>query len=55
MNTGWVLVLASILLLVTLGKVDLLLILIPLALLLALAIGCSRHDRNGPTGNLKKG
>jgi hypothetical protein len=55
MNTGWILVLGSILLLITLGKVDLLVILLPLALLLAFAIGCSGHNRNGLTGNIKKG
>jgi hypothetical protein len=55
MNTGWILVLGSILLLVTQGKVDLLVILIPLALLLAFVIGCSGHDRNRLTGNVEKG
>jgi hypothetical protein len=55
MNTGWILVLGSILLLVTLDKVDLLVILVPLALLLALGIGCSGHPRTGLTSDIKKG
>jgi hypothetical protein len=55
MNAGWMLVLGTILLLVTLGRVDLLLILLPLALLLAFAIGCSGHHKTGLTGDIKKG
>jgi hypothetical protein len=55
MNAGWILALGSILLLVTLGKVDLLVILFPVALLLAYVIGCPRHDKNGLTDNLRKG
>jgi hypothetical protein len=55
MNIGWIMVLGSILLLITLGKIDLLVILFPLALLLAFVIGCSGHDRNGLTSDIKKG
>jgi hypothetical protein len=55
MNTGWILVLGSILFLVTLGKLDLLVILLPLALLLAFGIGCSGHAKAGLTGDIKKG
>jgi hypothetical protein len=55
MNIGWILVLSSILLLITIDKVNLLVVLIPLALLLALVIGCPRHDKNGLTDNLRKG
>ena len=52
---GWILVLGTILLLITLGELDLLVILLPLSLLLAYGIGCSRHDKTGLTGGLKKG
>jgi hypothetical protein len=52
---GWTLFLAAILLLVSLGKLDLLLILLPLSLLLAFATGCSGHDKTRLTGPLKKG
>jgi hypothetical protein len=52
---GWILVLGTILLLVTLGRIDLLLILLPLSLLLAVAIGCSGHHKPGLTGDIKKG
>jgi hypothetical protein len=55
MNIGWILVLSSILLLITIDKVSLLVVLIPLAVLLALVIGCPRHARNGLTNNLRKG
>jgi hypothetical protein len=53
--TGWILVLGAILLLVTSGTLDLLVILIPLSLLLAFGIGCSGHEKTGLTGDLKKG
>ena len=52
---GWTLVLGAILLLVTLGKLDLLVILLPLSLLLAYGIGCSGHDKTRLTGDIKKG
>jgi hypothetical protein len=52
---GWILVLGSIVLLVTQGKLDLLVILLPLALLLALGIGCSGHHDAGLTSGVKKG
>ncbi len=51
---GWTLVLGTILLLVTLGRVDLLLILLPLSLL-AFVIGCSGHHKTGLTSDIKKG
>jgi len=52
---GWAMVLGAILLLVTLGKLDLLVVLLPLSLLLAYGIGCSGHDKTRLTGGLKKG
>jgi len=52
---GWTLVLGTILLLVTLGKFDLLLILLPLSLLLAYAIGCCGHAGTKLTDGIKKG
>jgi hypothetical protein len=52
---GWAMVLAAILLLVSQGKFDLLLILLPLSLLLAYGLGCSGHDKTGLTDGLKKG
>ncbi len=55
MNIGWILVLSSILLLITIDKVNLLVVLIPLALLLAMVVGCPRHDKSGLTDNLRKG
>jgi len=55
MNAGWILVLGTILLLVTLGRIDLLLILLPLSLLLAFVIGCSGHHKTGLTSDIKKG
>jgi hypothetical protein len=54
-GVGWALVLGAILLLITLGRVDLLVILIPLSLLLAFVIGCSGHHETGLTGDIKKG
>ncbi|MGB6675203.1 MAG: hypothetical protein WBE44_00795 [Terriglobales bacterium] len=52
---GWVLILGAILLLLTSGRADLLVILIPLSLLLAFGIGCSRDYKTGLTGDSKKG
>jgi hypothetical protein len=52
---GWTLVLGAILLLVTLGELDLLVILVPLALLLAFGIGCSGQEKTKLTSELKKG
>lgn len=52
---GWILVLGAILLLVTLGKLDLLVLLLPLSLLLAYGIGCSGHDKTRLTDSIKKG
>jgi hypothetical protein len=54
-RAGWILVLGSIVLLVTLNKLDLLVILLPLALLLALGIGCSGHHETRLTSSVKKG
>ena len=42
-------------LLITLGEVDLLVILLPLSLLLAFAIGCSGHNKNQADGRHQKG
>jgi hypothetical protein len=50
-----VLVLGAISLLITLGRTDLLVILIPLSLLLAFVIGCSKQRETGLTGDSKKG
>ena len=50
-----VLILGAILLLLTSGRADLLVILIPLSLLLAFGIGCSRDYKTGLTGDSKKG
>jgi len=52
---GWTLVLGAILLLVSLGKLDLLVVLLPLSLLLAYAIGCSGHSKTKLTDGIKKG
>jgi hypothetical protein len=52
---GWTLVLGTILLLVTLGSLDLLVILVPLSLLLAYAIGFSGRHKSRLTSAIKKG
>ncbi len=52
---GWILVLGSIALLVTGGRLDLLVILLPLSLLLAYGIGCSGHNKTRLTDGVKKG
>jgi hypothetical protein len=52
---GWILVLGAILLLVTVGKLDLLMVLLPLSLLLAYGIGCSGRKETRLTGSIKKG
>jgi len=52
---GWILVLGATLLLITLGRADLLVILIPLSLLLAFVIGCSKQQETGLTSDIKKG
>ena len=52
---GWILVLGATLLLITLGRADLLVILIPLSLLLAFVIGCSAQHETGLTSDGKKG
>ena len=52
---GWALVLGAVLLLVMLGRIDLLIVLIPLSLLLAFVIGCSKQQETGLTGDGKKG
>src|ERR1700680_4430814 len=52
---GWAMVLATMLLLLSLGKLDLLVILLPLSLLLAYGIRYFGHDKTRLTGGLKKG
>ena len=52
---GWILVLGATLLLVSLGKFDLLALLLPLSLVLAYGIDCSRHHRTKLTDEIKKG
>jgi hypothetical protein len=52
---GWILVLGATLLLVSLGNFDLLALLLPLSLLLAYGISCSRHQRTKLTDESKKG
>ena len=52
---GWAMVFGAVLLLVSVGKLDLLLILLPLSLLLAYGIRCSWQNKNRLTGSLKKG
>jgi hypothetical protein len=52
---GCALILGAVVLLITLGEVDLLVILLPLSLLLAFAIGCSGHDKNQADGRHQKG
>jgi hypothetical protein len=54
-RAGWAMVLGAIVLLVSLGKLDLLVILLPLSLLLAYGIGRSGPDKTPLTGGLKKG
>jgi hypothetical protein len=53
--TGWTLVLGAILLLFSVGKSDLLVILLPLSLLLAYASGRSGQNRTRLTDDIKKG
>ena len=52
---GWAMVFGAVLLLGSVGKLDLLLILLPLSLLLAYGIRCSWHDKDRLTRGLKKG
>lgn len=53
---GWILVLGTFLFLFIMGKISLLVVLIPLAILLAYAIvTCSGHDETRLTGGIKKG
>jgi hypothetical protein len=54
-GAAWTLVLGAILLLFTFGKLDLLVILLPLSLLLAYAIGCYGRDKTRLTDSIKKG
>jgi len=51
---GWAMVLGTTLLLGILGKLDLLVILLPLSLLLAYGLGHSGPDKSRLTGGLKK-
>jgi hypothetical protein len=52
---GWILVIGAIALLVTGGRLEWLVILLPLSLLLAFGIGCSRHGETKLTDGTKKG
>jgi hypothetical protein len=52
---GWALVLGAIVLLISLGEVDLLAIVLPLSLLLAFGIGCSGNEKNQADGRHQKG
>jgi hypothetical protein len=52
---GWAMVLGAILLLVSLGRLDLLVILLPMSLLLGYGIGCFGNNKARLTGGLKKG
>lgn len=52
---GWILVLGAIALLVTSGRLDLLVILLPLSLLLAFGIGCYGQSETRLTDGIKKG
>jgi len=54
-SAGWILVIGAIALLVTGGNLDWLVILLPLSLLLAFAIGCSGHSETRLTDGVKKG
>ena len=53
LKAGWTLILGAVLLLVAVGKLDLLLVLIPTAAVLAYAITRFPHDKTGVTGGLK--
>jgi hypothetical protein len=52
---GWAMVFGAILLLVTLGKLELLVILLPLSVLLACGIGCFTHHKIPADGRAQKG
>jgi hypothetical protein len=52
---GWTLVLSAIVLLVILGKFDLLVILIPLSLVVAFGVGCSGQHKTRLTSDIEKG
>jgi hypothetical protein len=54
-STCWILILCALLLLISHRQLDLLWILIPLALLLAFAFGCSRSEETSLTDGAKKG
>jgi hypothetical protein len=54
-GAAWTLVLGAILLLFTFGRLDLLVILLPLSLVLAYAIGCFGRDKSRLTDGVKKG
>lgn len=53
--SGWTMVFGAILLLVTLGKLELLVILLPLSLLLAWGIGCVTRHKIPADGRAQKG
>jgi hypothetical protein len=52
---GWAMVILAIFLLLTLGKLDLLVILLPLSLLLACGIGCLARHKIPADGRPQKG
>jgi hypothetical protein len=52
---GWSLCLASLVLLASIGKLDLLLVLLPLSALLTLFIGAFNSRKDNPARNGKKG
>jgi len=51
----WLLVMSALLLLIALGRIDLLIILLPLSLLFALVFGCTGRRQNQLTPGVKKG
>jgi hypothetical protein len=54
-RTGWLLVIGSIFLLIAMGKLDLLVLLVPLSLLLGCALLWLGRTRTGLTSAIKKG
>jgi hypothetical protein len=55
-HAGWILILGTFVFLFVMGKISLLVLLIPLAILLAFAmVGCSGHHETKLTDGVKKG
>jgi hypothetical protein len=54
-RTGWLLVIGSIFLLLAMGKLDLLVLLLPLSLLLGCALLWLGRTKSGLTSGIKKG